>query len=87
MGIEPDQQAILYGKIDAGRAIDEASRAIEKAKIKAREDVLREAAGWVAAFDQDQTGWSVPFERETVRRLADGLRAMADSAKARRETA
>lgn len=48
-----------------------------------RVKALREAASWVAAFDQDQTGWSVTFDRETVRNLTKGLRTMADSAEAR----
>lgn len=48
-----------------------------------RVDALREAAGWVAAFDQDQTSWTVSFDRATVRRLVVGLRCMADSAEER----
>jgi hypothetical protein len=48
---------------------------------------LHEAAGWVAAFDQAQDDWPEDrrFDRPTVRRLAEGLRAMADSAETRSE--
>lgn len=43
----------------------------------------RPAARWVRSFDQDQTAWVTPLDRETVRRLADGLDAGGASYEAR----
>ncbi len=64
------------GTTDRVNPISEvASSAVERARVKA----LYEAARWVAAFDQDLPG----FDRETCRRLAAGMKTMANSAATR----
>jgi hypothetical protein len=50
-----------------------------RAAQRARRNALREAAAWVRSFDVDMTEWpdELRLDRPTVRRIADGLDALA----------